>query len=60
MKISNFDGVGSQIYYSGALPKVLAFQKSLIFLNRTSVSGPKSGDDSEQLSGGEKGGYFEF
>ena len=49
MKISNSDGVGSQISYSGALPKVLAFQKSLIFLNRTSVSGPKSGDDSEQL-----------
>ena len=49
VKILNSDVVGSPIYYKVALPKVLAFQKALIFVNPTIVSGPKSGDDSEQL-----------
>ena len=49
MKISNSDRVGSQIYYNGALPDVLAFQTALIFLYRTSLSGQKSGIDPEQL-----------
>ena len=49
MKISNSDGVGSQIYYNGALPDVLAFQTALIFLYRASLSGQKSWIDSKQI-----------